>query len=100
MTYDWPRRATASMSYDWPRQATARSIAISYSQNEARRRIGRGFIHFAVHLRHSGLSCRNCLWGQLPKVPAAAKCWPKVLAPKHSAEMLPPPLWDPPGGDE
>ncbi len=89
MTYNQLKQATASMNYNQLRQATVRSIAILYSQNKVRRYIGRGFIYFAVHLRHSGLSCRNCLQGQLPKVPAAAKCWPKVLALKHSAVARP-----------
>ena len=47
----------ASMSYDWPRRAAARYIGIPYSWNEVMRCIGRAFIHFAVHLRHSSLNC-------------------------------------------
>ena len=71
------------MSYDWPRRAISRSIAIPYSQNEVKRCIGRGFIYFAVHLRHSGLNCQNCLWVNCRKClrlqNACRKCLPRSI---------------------
>jgi hypothetical protein len=65
---------------------TARYIAIPYSRNEVMRCIGRAFIHFAVHLRHSGLNCLERL-----KPPVAPKCdpsWWICVSPDHESAGL------------
>jgi hypothetical protein len=68
-------------------RGTARYIAIPYSRNEVMRCIGRAFIHFAAHLRHSGLNCLERL-----KPPVAPKCdpswWICVSPDRESAGLI------------
>ena len=65
----------------------ARYIALPYSRNEVMRCIGRAFIHFAVHLRHSGLNCLERL-----KPPVTPKCdpswWICVSPDRESAGLI------------